>query len=317
MMTITKDKEYYEFQETILRKLEQILPEEARVETKTIEKSNVDLDGLEIRDSNKSVGLLFYFEELYADYTVGYANIDTLCQNMKDIFANKLPSDFDMKKIMDYELIKEKLRIRLLPEKNNGNFLAQGPYKSHEIGAMVPYIVLEDAEERMASIRVNDSILEAWGVSEHEMVSLALRNTQEQEQVKFQSMQQLCASLFDENIGVSDMFHDELKMFVLTNETKMYGASTIFYQGVLDMVHEYLQADFYVLPSSVHELIIVPKDQENPPESVLQEMVRDTNANVLSKEDFLSNDVFEYAGREKSLKQCVMEEPNLLPERSL
>ena len=317
MMTIKKDAKYQEFKANVLEKLEQILPENAKILPETIKRNDTEYEGIRIVDSNTNGALQFYFEELYADYTVGAAGMDALCYQVQDAFSKYQASD--IKEITNYKAVQEKLQVRLLPKENNGKLLAQGPYKEHEMGVIVPYIVLKKDTESAAFVRVDQELLKQWGVPEGEVIERGLKNVQEQCVVEFESVEQVMAELLGEHGGEipGSPIDKEATMFVLTNEDKLYGASTILYPDALNMVYEELKQDFYILPSSIHEVIILPKDEQMLNQVKLQEMVAEVNATVVSASDFLSNKVFEYLGREKEMKQCAIDEPCVSHGRSL
>jgi len=317
MMTIKKDAEYQKFKANILDKLEQILPEKAKISPETIERNDVKYDGIKLVDLNTNGALQFYFEELYADYTVGAAGMDALCYQMQNAFIRYQNSD--IKEITNYKDMQEKLQVRLLPKENNGKFLAQGPYKEHEMGVIIPYVMFKKEAEGAIFVRVDHELLKQWGAPEGEVIERGLKNMQEQCVVEFKSMEQMMSELLGEHWGEmpGSPIDKEAKMFVLTNEDKLYGASTILYPDALNMVYEELKQDFYILPSSVHEVIILPKDEQMLNQVKLQKMVAEVNATVVRASDFLSNKVFEYLGREKEMKQCAIDEPCVSYGRSL
>jgi|GEM_PF-2290970 hypothetical protein len=307
MMTIQKDAAYDEFQKNVLERLEQTLPLGVEIFTKTIQKGSVELDGIEIVDSSTSISLLSYFEELYADYTVGAAGMDALCYQMQGAFINKVNLYSNIEEIRNYELMQEKLQVRLLSKENTRNLLRAAPHKEHEMGVIVPYIVLKQDEKEHVSVQVTNELCTQWGMSGDELIERALENTQEQDKVEFQSLWQIINELSSEMSNDVEDFNEERKMFVLTNEARLYGATAILQQDVLEKIHDDLQTDFYVLPSSIHEVIVLPKGEESISENALREMVMDINKSMLEEGEFLSNNIFEYNGREKELKKCMIE----------
>ena len=82
-------------------------------------------------------------------------------------------------------------------------------------------------------------------------------------------------------------------MYVLSNKFRNYGAAGIAYPNVLEMIGQILKKDYYILPSSVHEVIIVPYSEIYVC-SKLDEMVREINSTQVEEEDVLSNHVYLY-----------------------
>ena len=78
--------------------------------------------------------------------------------------------------------------------------------------------------------------------------------------------------------------------FVLTNSRFFWGAGALFYPGMIERIHDLLGGDFYVLPSSVHELILIKVDDQDPRQ--LADLVRSANRSVVRDSDILADDLF-------------------------
>jgi hypothetical protein len=99
----------------------------------------------------------------------------------------------------------------------------------------------------------------------------------------------------DELIGqiAAGFTSGRLPMYVLTNRQKMNGAACMFYPGVLEDFGKKLGRDFYLLPSSVHEVILVPAD-ETVSKEALWEIVTDINRTQVAEEEILADSVYYY-----------------------
>ena len=97
-------------------------------------------------------------------------------------------------------------------------------------------------------------------------------------------------------------------MYILTNENGLNGAGVLFYPDMQKRIGEILDDSYYVLPSSLHEVIIMP-EKLSPDIRVLEAMVKDANKTVVELQDILSDRVFMF-DREKNR----MIEPGM-PER--
>ena len=85
---------------------------------------------------------------------------------------------------------------------------------------------------------------------------------------------------------------DAMPMYVLTNESTYYGAGGICINHVIHRIMNTIQDDFYILPSSVHELIIVPVISIAANESELPKMVHHINCSIVDLNDRLSNHAY-------------------------
>ena len=77
-------------------------------------------------------------------------------------------------------------------------------------------------------------------------------------------------------------------VFVLTNKQARFGANAMFYPGILERIRILLDEDFYILPSSVHEVLVVRKSFIDDP-SALKRMLEDGNRDMCTPEEVLSN----------------------------
>lgn len=108
---------------------------------------------------------------------------------------------------------------------------------------------------------------------------------------------------------ISKGMEREDPMFIITNQQTLDGASAIFYPEVMDQIGEGFQGNFFILPSSIHETIVVPDNGEFD-YRVLQDMVQTINASEVSPEERLSDHVYHY-----DVKDRVFERADKFEER--
>ena len=88
-------------------------------------------------------------------------------------------------------------------------------------------------------------------------------------------------------------------MFVLTNDTKVNGAAAILNDDIRQEIAEKV-GDFYMLPSSIHETLIIPKDAGMEFKE-LEQMVQEVNQTQVAPGERLSDHVYEYDAKEHEL----------------
>ena len=89
-------------------------------------------------------------------------------------------------------------------------------------------------------------------------------------------------------------------MYVFSNRTRSFGASAILYDGRLAKIAERLKENYYVLPSSVHETIIVA-ESDAPAKDDLDAIIREINETQVDPEEVLSNQAYYYDRKEGKL----------------
>ena len=97
--------------------------------------------------------------------------------------------------------------------------------------------------------------------------------------------------------------HPVKEMYVISNEMGLHGAASILYDEPLQEVAQLLGEDLYILPSSIHEIIVVPCSMGEPEH--LSEMVKDINAGVVRAEEVLSDNVYVYDKNTRSISMVT------------
>ena len=149
-------------------------------------------------------------------------------------------------------------------------------------GMTVGYRVMLDADgDTIKSFAITDRNIKMLGVKRNDLFANAHMNTCEMLPVNTFSM----ASFF----GVSD--GDNIK--VLTNVTGVYGATSILYDGVLDEMQNIIGSPYYILPSSIHEVILLP-DDESVELDDMKSMVKEINKYVVAPAERLGDEIMHY-----------------------
>lgn len=90
-------------------------------------------------------------------------------------------------------------------------------------------------------------------------------------------------------------------LYALTNEQGVLGAAVMLYSDLMKEITERIKTPFYIIPSSVHEVLILPQ-KEGMSLSGVKEIVRTVNRKVIEPEDFLSNNVYGYDVKTKEIR---------------
>lgn len=135
-----------------------------------------------------------------------------------------------------------------------------------------------------------------------DLFEIAKKNTQQILPEKLYDMNDVLHELTDKRQHVSDDCCCEVPypMFVLTNESNLFGAACIIYPNLLQHYASEAQTDFYILPSSIHEIILVPT-LENSDYQELSEMVQEVNDTQLQDDEILSTHAYYYSRKENEI----------------
>ena len=224
-------------------------------------------------------------------YDEGYS-VDKAAEMVRRIAEeSRVPDTGFAEQFLDYEgYIKERLRVRLLNKKNYDEVQKSAASFGFEDLILVPYVNMDmsDISGMSGSVKLKNEHLKHWGVSENEVFKAAIKNTKNDVEIK--DMMEIVAQMegIPEDI-VAQMTAGRPRQLVVSNKSNIYGAAAIL--GCIEQLKEQYEDGFFVIPSSVHEVIVLPVTEEFDKES-LDSMVRDVNATVVSSEDFLADGTY-------------------------
>lgn len=199
--------------------------------------------------------------------------------------VNKAEGIFSTENFMDYQgFIKEKLRIRLYNKSTKAEVKRSAKARGFDDLIMVPYVENVMVGPTKGSIKVLKQHVKAWGVTEKEVIDQALTNNKRN--ADLQTLSSFMAELTGE-----DYEQVPNGPIIVSNKERCYGAAEI-----LRMLPEYkkrLPNGFFVIPSSVHEVLVIPK-QEGMDIEFLNDMVREVNATAVAPEEVLADHAYEF-----------------------
>ncbi len=300
--------DYNIFKECILEALAERFGDDCKIEYKEVLKNNgIRLDGLLVRFSNKSISPTVYVNDYYDRYVAG-EEIDEIADHIVWLIKNNsLEDDFDPESLILFENIKERIVYKLVNYEKNEDLLKTVPHKKFLDLAVVYYISIKEDIFESASILINNAHLELWGKTMEDIDRLAKENSPRILKPELKSMAQTLMEIIrHEKKKPEDIDEDVLSdcgMYVLSNEKKQFGASAILYDNVIKDFSESLNSDLYILPSSVHEVIMIPSILVDSVDK-LNEMICEVNATQVPLIDILSNHSYYYS-RDKECITCA------------
>ncbi|MDO4343854.1 MAG: DUF5688 family protein [Eubacteriales bacterium] len=273
--------------------MQERLGEEVQVQIHQIMKNNsVILDGLSVSERDSGIAPTIYVNDFYREYCNGMTMPEILdcIENIYHKSQVKLP--FDTAFYADFEKVRSNLACRLINRARNEELLKRIPHRPFLNLEMVVYYRFEDNMLGNGTILVYESHRKSWRVTEEELFAAARENTLRLQPEEFLSMDSVLSRYHMEDLAPEKKAQRQ-PMYVLSNKDGAFGAACILFDSVLKKIGDRLGGNFWVLPSSIHECIIVPESIPMKKEE-LQAMVREINRNEVDEEEYLSDEIYFY-----------------------
>ena len=210
---------------------------------------------------------------------------------MAEIAQVEQPS-FTALRLDTYDQVRNRLFIRVCNADANSEMLKMVPHDRIEDLAITYHVSISNENGSLASTTVTNDLMNRWNISEEQLRNDSLENSQQIFPTKIETLQ----SIVQDYTGESFENDSSPKMLVVTNDFGINGAAAAFYPRTLEEISEKLHDDYYILPSSIHEIIVIP-DNIAPDYHSLEKMVRDVNRMQVERSEQLSNHVYHYDSR--------------------
>ena len=265
-----KEQDYEAFRDKMERAVTDYYGEDYDVSIKRVTKLNgVILYGLNILKKNTGICPTIYLETFFEKYIDGIA-FSTLFSEIVDIYEEyKKTEVLSVDFFSDYEKVKDKLSVKLINAKLNKELLEDVPHKRFSDLAIVCMVEMRTSREQVGSVLIHNNHICMWGVRENRLIEDALKNAMLIAAPRINKLSDVVLSMYnnckDESRkemfkdGIEKLRHEPNNMFILSNTSQNCGASVIAYPNLLEGIGDSLDSDYYVLPSSIHEVIILPK----------------------------------------------------------
>ncbi len=290
---------YQQFTEAVYKKVTALLGDTATTQIQTAIKNNdTERIGLIITPQATNLSPTIYLEEFYKLYEQG-CTLDEISEDILRIYKKAIPEhSWDVNQIQDFEQAKSKLVYKLIHTERNKALLETIPHVPYLDLSMAFYLLLDTFEHGIATILITNQMLEHWKIDAELLYHLATVNTPNLLPSDFMEMKEVIEELLGRELTDEEDYENH--MYVLTNSYRHLGAACILYPHTLEEIGNQLDEDFYLLPSSIHEIIILPVQYAIPtPE--LAEIIDDINNTQVLKEEVLSDHAYYYSRKEKKL----------------
>ena len=270
--------------------------DEINVKLETITKNNDDrCVGLLISEKGNKVVPTIYLEGYWKKYQEG-CSLKDIVDEIVAVRKEYNNPDIDPSAITILSEIRDKITCKMLNIKNNESYLIDKPYSKISDLAVV-YVV--DLDNNM-NITITNNILKHYGITKETLHRIAMRNLAKST-AKFKTMAEILLEMGTPKEIIPE-FDPDHAMYVLTYASGMFGANLILDKATMDMVSQKLGGDFIIIPSSIHEVIILPMSAGT---DGLTSMIGSVNLEQLDPRDVLSNHPYIYSSETKKIRSVA------------
>lgn len=295
---------YEGFKQYVADHIKEFLPQDYSVHeisiTKQRKNNDVVWDALSIKGDSNIVPVI-YLEPYYQAYTDG-ARMDDILQKIADMYMKSMEqvSEFPIESFQ-YDSVKNSIFVVVQNAGMNQELLEKVPHELREDLALLYRVNMELPNGEKGSVLIHNNHLEMWGIDEKTLKEVAWDNMHNYFPPEFASLGKVLRSLGYNEIPEGA---ELIEMYVLTNKDKHYGAAYMFDKEVMSRIAEEIGGDMVVLPSSIHESILLKKEKDTDFDT-LREMVKEVNRAQLLPTEILSDEVYQYSRDTQTLSRVV------------
>ncbi len=276
--------------------------EDTVMEDADVKKLQASYRGLTLRPYSGDTGVTLSLEYAYESFADGMP-MREIAEALTETYRKAMAEKPDVRFIEnpeDYSVIRERLFLQVVHAEKNREMLRTIPHKRMENLAVVCRYDISEAADQSAAVLFTEELLEYYSVTEEKLFRDAEAAAPRNYPYKLESMENMIGALMGTSEPVEIMVPPVL---VATSDPGVMGASVIAYPGFLKAAAEAIGGSFYILPSSIHEVLLL-KDNGLQDENELEEMVQSVNETSVDPSERLSDSVYYYESSGDCFRMC-------------
>ncbi len=291
------ENNFDKFVEEITQKLQENLGKEYQIEMKEVQGINGTVKHSLIliqkgRDIHPCVNLDTYYDEYNAG-TGMESLVEIILEGCREESPIKLSAILDF---TDWENVKPYIYAKLINTEKNRPLLLNIPNRAYLDLSLVYYVRMESlVDEKYAVIQVSNEYMGYWGIEENTLFESAWENMITPNEAAVENIADILKPFFYKKELQKEDGENDIQMYVLSNRRCSNGAVQMCNRKALKEAAEMIGGDLWILPSSVHEVILIPIRKTEDCAEGLAEIVKEINDTQLDAQDILSYHVYRYS----------------------
>ncbi len=266
---------YEKFKEEFAQRFRDYLPKPYNTWTLklcTVPKVNGFVEAINLLPENEAAAVPnLYVSDLYEAYQF-YGDMDEMLKKAAEAFVIGMKYTRQAAQQIDLEDPRGHIVYMLINTEMNGELLKDVPHRSFLDLTIIYRLIVDCPGEGFNSAIIDHRMAEQYQLDEEELFQIAAENTP-----------RLMPPIVE---SISESF------YLLTNRQRTLGASALLYQDILECAAEKMGADLFLLPSSIHEVFLIPDAGQN--RAMMRRTVVEANQSVVKKSEVLSDNVYHY-----------------------
>ncbi len=283
-----------QFIEEVSSRLSELMGDwKLHIEREVITKNNnIPKYGIIVKNFSRSVAPMIYMDSYYQDYLRSKVSIEDVSVQIAESLQNLRDNPDKYQNFsLSWEECRDKVIFRLISAEKNKLLLEGIPSFPFLDLAVTFGVVVRHTSRGLETLSVTGELMDKWNINKAELYRCAELNTPRLLPAKTQSMIRMIVEYT--GIDFCSEEDDEFPMLIASNTAGVYGAAVMLYPDEIRNLAERVNANLYVLPSSIHELVIIPAKKELSIDD-LSHMVSQINQDHVCPEEVLSDRAYFY-----------------------
>ncbi len=292
---------YEQFKETVKENFMNYMPDKFKDKVPLIsqvEKVNSTLDAIGVKGDNTSAFPTIYINDMYKDYQNG-ADLETILTAACDVIARAYNEALGINVSDILANASDNIFFMLINTEQNQSLLNSMPHRPFHDLTIIYKIMVKIDKNGLQAIPITKGLATELKMTEEQLFECAENNTQRLFPPTVKTMSDAMRKVFI-SMGMSEDFINKVldrmspepNMWIISNTSCINGASSILYENELHELAEKMESDLYILPSSIHEVVVISAEMGNPEE--IAQMIAEVNVSEVPLGDRLSNQVYHY-----------------------
>ena len=284
--------DYNEFKNKLLQHVKGRL-ENAEIRNYT-KNNSIEKEGIYIREDGKNCNPLIHLDDLYGLYKLT-GDIEGVAEFVLEISGTSRNIDVQTT-LGSWEKVQSRLTIRLINSAWNQKFLQGVPHRDLMDLSLVVYMDFVKNAEGVVSMAVTSGLLEIWEIDEETLFQTVLNNLQKEKFI-IRDMEEVIQELRGEQRKPTP--YDGLN-YVMTNTERQFGARGMLRTDLITQFAETVNADLYILPNSINDIILTPAIKELTDED-LNDMMTVIKVFNKPEKDSLSDNIYYFSRESRAI----------------